>query len=376
MRDAVLVLEEGSAFRGTSFGAEGTSFGEAVFNTSMAGYQEVLTDPSYRGQVVAMTATHVGNYGMNPADAESDRIQVAGFVVREAARRASSWRAEGDLPTALREAGVVAIEGVDTRRLTRRIREQGAMRCGISTEILDVDALHARVLESPGMIGQDLTGQVTTPAAYLWHAGGRHRAVTLDFGVKRSILRNLARHGFEVVVLPASASEEEVLAHDPDGVFVSNGPGDPAAVKGGIATLGRLLGKVPVFGICLGSQLLGHALGAETYKLRFGHRGVNQPVLRRVDGTVEITSHNHGFAVDAASLGEQVEAQLFETAEHGQVEVSHLNLNDGTCEGLVCRDLPAFSVQYHPEAAPGPHDAEYLFERFSHLVQREKGGAG
>ncbi|MDQ4130031.1 MAG: glutamine-hydrolyzing carbamoyl-phosphate synthase small subunit [Actinomycetota bacterium] len=375
MSAGLLVLEDGTAFRGTSFGAEGTSFGEAVFNTGMAGYQEVLTDPSYRGQVVVMTATHIGNYGMNPDDAESDRIQVAGFVVREAARRPSSWRARGDLRSALREAGVVAVEGIDTRRLTRRIREQGAMRCGISTEILDVDALHAQVLASPGMIGRDLTREVTTPAPYRWGRGGRHRAVTLDFGVKRSILRNLARHGFEVVVLPATASAEEVLAHDPDGVFVSNGPGDPAAVTEGIATLRHLLGEIPVFGICLGSQLLGHALGADTYKLRFGHRGTNQPVLRRADGTVEITSHNHGFAVDSASLGKQVGAQLFETAEHGQVEVSHLNLNDGTCEGLSCRDLPAFSVQYHPEAAPGPHDAEYLFERFSRLVESEKGGA-
>ncbi|MDQ3931310.1 MAG: glutamine-hydrolyzing carbamoyl-phosphate synthase small subunit [Actinomycetota bacterium] len=379
---ALVVLEDGGAFRGTSFAAEGTSFGEAVFNTGMAGYQEILTDPSYRGQVVVMTATHVGNYGMNPDDAESDQIQVSGFVVREAARRPSSWRARGDLGSALREAGIVAVEGVDTRRLTRRIREQGAMRCGVSTEILDVDALHAKVLESPGMIGRDLTREVTTSSPYtlpgdVGRQGPRHRAVALDFGVKRSILRNLARHGFEVVVLPADASEEEVLAHDPDGIFVSNGPGDPAAVTGGIETLRRLLGKVPVFGICLGSQLLGHALGAETYKLRFGHRGVNQPVLRRADGTVEITSHNHGFAVDAASLGEQVEAQLYETAGHGQVEVSHLNLNDGTCEGLVCLDVPAFSVQYHPEAAPGPHDAEYLFERFSRLVevaQREEGG--
>lgn len=371
---AVLVLEDGTAFRGASFGAEGTSFGEAVFNTGMAGYQEVLTDPSYRGQIVVMTAPHIGNYGMNPADAESECIQVAGFVVREAARRPSSWRARGDVRSELRDGGVVAIEGVDTRRLTRRIREQGAMRCGISTEVLDADALHAQVLESPDMIGRDLTREVTTPAPYS-RGEGRHRAVTLDFGVKRSILRNLAHRGFEVVVLPASATAEQVLALEPDGVFLSNGPGDPAAVTGGIATLRRLLGKVPVFGICLGSQLLGHALGADTYKLRFGHRGVNQPVLRRADGTVEITSHNHGFSVDAASLGEQIGAHRYSTAEHGQVEVSHLNLNDGTCEGLVCRDLPAFSVQYHPEAAPGPHDAEYLFERFSRLVEREKGGA-
>jgi carbamoyl-phosphate synthase small subunit len=370
---ALLVLEDGTAFRGRSFGAPGTVFGEAVFNTGMAGYQEVLTDPSYRRQIVAMTAPHIGNYGMNAADAESDRIQVAGFVVKEAARRASSWRAEQDLRTALAEAGVVSIEGVDTRRLTRHLRDRGAMRCAISTEALDTDALLARVIDSPGMVGADLAREVTTAEPYVVAATGgpaRFRVATLDFGIKRNIVRQLAAHGCEVHVLPATTSADEVRALEPDGVFLSNGPGDPAAVTYGIDTTAALLGEVPVFGICLGSQLLGAALGAETYKLVFGHHGVNQPVLRREDGVVEITSHNHGFAVRASSLGEQVDEYRFRTRDHGRVEVSHLSLNDDTCEGLVCHDLAAFSVQYHPEAAPGPHDAAYLFERFTALMGR------
>lgn len=370
---ALLVLEDGTSFRGRSFAAAGTAFGEAVFNTGMAGYQEVLTDPSYRGQVVAMTAPHVGNYGMNAADAESDRIQVAGYVVREAARRPSSWRAEQDLRGALAEAGVVAIEDVDTRRLTRRLRDRGAMRCAVSTEVLDADVLLAQVLDSPGMVGADLAREVTTPTPYRVEATGgaaRFRVVALDFGIKRNILRQLAGHGCDVEVLPATATADEVRTLEPDGVFLSNGPGDPAAVTYGIATTAALLGEVPVFGICLGSQLLGAALGAGTYKLVFGHRGVNQPVLRREDGVVEITSHNHGFAVRAASLGEQLDAHRFRTPDHGTVTVSHVSLNDDTCEGLVCDDLTAFSVQYHPEAAPGPHDAAYLFDRFTALMGR------
>ncbi len=368
--DALLVLEDGTAFRGRSFGAEGTVFGEAVFNTGMAGYQEVLTDPSYRGQVVAMTVPHVGNYGMNEDDAESERIQVTGFVVREAARRPSSWRATGDLRSTLRDAGVVAVEGVDTRRLTRHLRERGAMRCGLSTTSGDVDALLQQVLASPGMVGRDLASDagVTEPVRAAADGSPRFRVAALDFGMKRSILRSLTAAGMEVEVLPARSTAQEVLAGEPDGVFLSNGPGDPAAVEHGIATLSALVGRVPVFGICLGSQLLGHALGAQTYKLRFGHRGVNQPVLRRADGSVEITSHNHGFAVDPTTLGEQVDRHRFATRSHGQVEVTHVNLNDGTCEGLTCLDVPAFSVQYHPEAAPGPHDAAYLFERFAALM--------
>lgn len=368
--EALVVLEDGTALRGRSFGAPGTVFGEAVFNTGMAGYQEVLTDPSYHRQVVTMTAPHIGNYGLNAADAESDRIQVAGFVVREAARRPSSWRAEQDLAGALREAGVVGVEGVDTRLLTRTLREEGAMRCGVSTEVLDADALLDQVRDSPGMVGADLAREVSTDRPYTLPAEGetRYRVAAVDYGIKANILRLLTARGCEVTVLPATTGAEDVLALEPDGVFLSNGPGDPAAVTYGIAATAGLLGRVPVFGICLGSQLLGSALGAKTYKLRFGHRGVNQPVIRREDGVVEITSHNHGFSVDMETLGERVAEQAYATPDHGVVEVSHVNLNDDTCEGLVCRELPAFSVQYHPEAAPGPHDARYLFDRFTRLM--------
>ena len=368
--DALLVLEDGTAFRGRGFGAVGTVLGEAVFNTGMAGYQEVLTDPSYRNQIVAMTAPHVGNYGMNADDQESDRIQVAGFVVREAARRPSSWRSEVDLRTALADADVVGIEGVDTRRLTRHLRDAGAMKAALSTEILDVDALVQRAIDGPDMVGADLASEVTTDRIYTVPAHGQRRArvVAIDFGMKRSIVRYLAEEGCEVDVLPATAAIDDVLAREPDGVFLSNGPGDPAAVQQGVDTTRGLLGKLPVFGICLGSQLVGRALGAETYKLTFGHRGVNQPVLRRHDGGVEITSHNHGFAVQASTLGEQVDAHTFDTADHGRVEVSHVNLNDDVCEGLTAHELRAFSVQYHPEAAPGPNDARYLFGRFADLL--------
>jgi carbamoyl-phosphate synthase small subunit len=295
----------------------------------------------------------------------------------------SSWRAQRDLRTALTESHVVGIEGVDTRRLTRHLRDRGAMRAGLSTELLEVDDLLARVLESPGMAGAELASEVTTSEPYVLAAAGhgapRFRVVALDFGMKRSIGRYLSEEGMEVHVLPAGATADDVRAVEADGLFLSNGPGDPATVAQGIATTRELLGEVPVFGICLGSQLVGHALGADTYKLTFGHRGVNQPVLRRADGVVEITSHNHGFAVRASSLGEQVGEHAFATADHGVVEVSHVNLNDDVVEGLTARDLPAFSVQYHPEAAPGPSDARYLFARFAELMQRHgaaaRGGA-
>lgn len=376
---ALLVLEDGTAFRGRSIGAPGTVTGEAVFNTGMAGYQEVLTDPSYRRQIVAMTAPHVGNYGLNAADMESDRIQVAGYVVKEAARRPSSWRAEQDLRDGLADAEVVGIEGIDTRRLTRHLRERGAMRAGLSTEVLDVDALLERVVAAPTMEGLELASEVTTAEPYVVPASGgerRFRVAAIDFGMKRSIVRYLAEQGMEVHVLPSTTTAEQVRELAPDGLFLSNGPGDPATVAAGIATTNALLGEIPTFGICLGSQLLGRALGAGTYKLTFGHRGVNQPVLRRADGVVEITSHNHGFAVQASSLGEQVDRHAFATADHGVVEVSHVNLNDDVVEGLTARDLPAFSVQYHPESAPGPSDARYLFARFADLLERTHRGRG
>jgi carbamoyl-phosphate synthase small subunit len=351
--------------------------GEAVFNTGMTGYQEVLTDPSYRGQIVAMTAAHVGNYGMNPDHAESERIQVAGFVVREMAHRPSSWTSKGDLPSALADADVVAIEDVDTRRLTRRLREHGAMRSGLSSEILDVDALLELVRSSPSMEGRELVSEVGVREARIVRPDGevRFRIAALDLGMKRSMVTGLVGLGAELHLLPSDTGADAVRALAPDGLFISNGPGDPATVRAAVATTQALLGEVPIFGICLGSQLLGRALGASTYKLAFGHRGINQPVLRRREGVVEITSHNHGFAVDATTLGERTGEHRYATAAHGDVEVSHVNLNDDVCEGLVALDIPAFSVQYHPEAAPGPSDAHYLFDRFGALMSAYRDGS-
>jgi carbamoyl-phosphate synthase small subunit len=375
--EALLVLEEGSSFRGRGFGARGEAFGEAVFNTSMAGYQEVLTDPSYAGQLVAMTYPHQGNYGLNHEDPESSRVQVAGFAVREASRRASNWRARTTLAESLGQAGVVGIEGIDTRRLTLRIRHGGAMRSGISTLDLDPQTLLEKVRGRPGMEGADLARSVSTPSPYEASevAGPAHRGRgrvlrvgAYDFGIKRNILRSLARWGCEVTVLPAATPAEEVLATGYDGVFLSNGPGDPAATTYGIEACRALLGRLPLFGICLGHQLMARALGASTFKLKFGHRGVNQPVLNTESGVVEITSHNHGFAVDPHSLGALTDGRVAET-RFGGVVLSHWNLNDGTLEGLRCLDVPAFSVQYHPEAAPGPHDAAYLFARFRQLME-------
>jgi carbamoyl-phosphate synthase small subunit len=367
--EAVLVLEDGTSFRGRAFGAVGEAFGEAVFNTSMSGYQEVLTDPSYAGQIVTMTSPHQGNYGVNREDPESGRMQVAGFAVREASRRPSSWRSERSLPDELESAGIVGIEGIDTRRLTLRIRETGAMRCAVSTEDLDPGSLVERVRRSPRMEGADLAREVTTPQPYEARdavgpadaTGGRvFRVAAYDFGIKRNILRLLAAHGCETTVFPAETPAAEVLRGDFDGVFLSNGPGDPAATTYGVAAARELLGTKPIFGICLGNQLLGLALGGRTYKLKFGHRGINQPVLNRDTGAVEISSHNHGFAVDPTSLEGGT--------AFGRVSLTHWNLNDDTLEGLRCLDVPAFSVQYHPEAAPGPHDSRYLFDRFRELM--------
>jgi len=374
--EALLVLEDGLALRGSAFGASGTVTGEAVFTTGMIGYQEVLTDPSFRGQVVAMTVPHVGNYGMNDEDQESDRIQVAGFVVREAARRASSWRATTGVREALVAAGVVAIEGVDTRALTRHLRERGAMRCALSTEVADVDALVDLARAAPSMVGRELVSEVTSTHARTLRPEGpvRARVAAIDLGMKRSMARGLLEQGLEVHLLPATASADDVRSLEVDGLFLSNGPGDPATVTTTIAATRALLGELPIFGICMGSQLLGHALGASTLRLDFGHRGVNQPVLRHRDGVIEITSHNHGFAVDADTLGERTGPHTWRTATMGAVDVSHVNLNDGVCEGLALHDVPAFSVQYHPEASPGPHDAWHLFARFAELIDAVRAG--
>jgi carbamoyl-phosphate synthase small subunit len=368
---ALLALEDGTVFHGTAFGAEGESFGEAVFNTGMAGYQEILTDPSYAGQIVTMTAPQQGNYGVNNEDPESWRVQVAGFAVREASRRASSWRAEATLADALADAGTVGIEGIDTRALTVRLRTAGAMRAGVSTVDLDPSSLVERVRAADGMAGADLARTVSTPTVYEAEdlvgppddtLGQVFRVAAYDFGMKRNILRRLAACGIATTVFPAETPATEIAAGGYDGVFLSNGPGDPAATGYGIAATRTLLGKVPVFGICLGSQLLGLALGGRTYKMPYGHRGVNQPVRDVATGTVEITSHNHGFAVDPSSWARDDDG--FALTDFGRVSLSHWNLNDGTLEGMRCLDVPAFAVQYHPEAAPGPHDARYLFDEF------------
>lgn len=375
---ALLALEDGSAFRGECFGAPGESFGEAVFNTGMAGYQEVLTDPSYAGQIVAMTAPQQGNYGVNPDDAESQRLQVAGFAVREASRRASNWRAVRTLGEELEAAGVVGIEGIDTRRLTLRLREHGAMRSAVSTLDVDPTSLVARVQASPSMVGADLARSVSVAESYLAEElvgapdasmGPIFRVAAYDFGMKRNILRRLAASGCETTVFPAETPPARIAEGRFDGVFLSNGPGDPSATAYGIAAVRSLLGKVPIFGICLGHQLLGLALGGRTYKMRFGHRGVNQPVRNLRTGAVEITSHNHGFAVDAEGWNRVERERPTAATDYGEVELTHWNLNDGTLEGLRCLDVPAFSVQYHPEAAPGPHDARYLFGEFRVLME-------
>ena len=373
---ALLALEDGTVFRGSGFGATGETFGEAVFNTGMTGYQEVLTDPSYRGQIVTMTAPQQGNYGMHAADAESGRIHVAGFAVREASRRASSPRADGTLGEGLDAAGVVGIEGIDTRKLTLRIREAGAMRAGISTVDLDAGSLVDRVRETPGMEGADMARTVTTPDPFdaseivgpaETTRGRVLRIAVVDFGVKRNILRSLATAGIGATVLPAETPAGDVVAGGYDGVLLSNGPGDPAATPYGVAVARDLLGQIPLFGICLGHQLLGLALGGRTFKMPFGHRGGNQPVRDTRTGEVRITSHNHGFAVDPAGWERGPDGSV--RTAFGRAELSHRNLNDDTLEGLRCLDVAAFSVQYHPEAAPGPHDARGLFDEFRALIE-------
>ncbi|TDD82461.1 glutamine-hydrolyzing carbamoyl-phosphate synthase small subunit [Actinomadura rubrisoli] len=372
MTPALLVLEDGRVFHGAAYGAEGETFGEMVFNTGMTGYQETLTDPSYARQIVAMTAPHIGNTGVNGEDPESARIQVAGYVVREPARVASNWRATGSLGSALREQGVVGIAITGTRALTRHLRDKGAMRAGIfsGTDALaaGAESLVERVRQSPSMEGADLARAVSTGEAYVIPAQGerRYTVAAVDLGIKSMTPYRMSERGCEVHVLPASSTAQDILALDPDGVFFSNGPGDPAAAGYAVDALRGVLdaGK-PFFGICFGNQIFGRALGLGTYKLRFGHRGINQPVQDRATGKVDVSAHNHGFAVQAPSDGP------FDTP-YGRAEVSHVNLNDGCVEGLRLLDRPAFSVQYHPEAAAGPHDASGLFDRFCELMEGSK----
>ncbi|MGW7054641.1 glutamine-hydrolyzing carbamoyl-phosphate synthase small subunit [Streptomyces sp. NPDC054887] len=365
---AVLVLEDGRSFRGRAYGAVGETFGEAVFNTGMTGYQETLTDPSYHRQVVVMTAPHVGNTGVNDEDDESKKIWVAGYVVRDPARVPSNWRSSRSLDEQLVDQGIVGISGIDTRALTRHLRERGAMRVGIfSGEALaDEETLLARVKEAPQMAGASLAAEVATKEPYVVPAIGEKKftVAAIDLGIKGMTPHRMAERGIEVHVLPATATAEEVYAVAPDGVFLSNGPGDPSTVDLTVvrAVLDR---RTPLFGICFGNQILGRALGFGTYKLKYGHRGINQPVQDRTTGKVEVTAHNHGFAVDAPL------DRVSETP-YGRAEVSHVCLNDDVVEGLQLLDQPAFSVQYHPEAAAGPHDAAYLFDRFVTLMEGQR----
>ncbi|MBD2345459.1 glutamine-hydrolyzing carbamoyl-phosphate synthase small subunit [Anabaena subtropica] len=372
---ALLVLADGTPYRGWSFGATGTTIGEVVFNTGMTGYQEVLTDPSYCGQIVVFTYPELGNTGVNPEDEESARPQVRGAIARNICYKPSNWRSTQSLPDYLKQHQVPGIFGIDTRALTRKIRMYGAMNGGISTEILDESELLEQVQAAPSMAGLNLVREVTTSNVYEWsdpttpvwefnpdatvNNGESLTVVALDFGVKRNILRRLASYGCRVIVVPADTPSEQILKYNPDGIFLSNGPGDPSAVTEGITTAKALLqSQKPIFGICMGHQILGHALGAETFKLKFGHRGLNQPAGSQQ--RVEITSQNHSFAINPDSLPEAV------------VEISHLNLNDRTVAGLRHKSLPIFSVQYHPEASPGPHDADYLFAQFVHQMRTAK----
>jgi carbamoyl-phosphate synthase small subunit len=369
---ALLVLADGTTYRGWSFGAAGTTVGEVVFNTGMTGYQEVLTDPSYAGQIITFTYPELGNTGVNPDDEESPTIHAKAVIARNITDRPSNWRSTQSLPQYLRERNVPGIYGIDTRSLTRKLREYGAINGGVSTEILDPEKLLDLVQQAPNMTGLNLVKEVTTEQIYEWSEatdvawefatrGNTDQTLTvvaIDFGVKRNILRRLASYGCKVIVVPANTPSAEILAYNPDGIFLSNGPGDPAAVTEGITVTKELIAaEKPTFGICMGHQILGLALGAETFKLKFGHRGLNQPA--GLQKQIEITSQNHGFAIAEESLG-------------ADVEITHLNLNDQTVAGLRHKTLPFFSVQYHPEASPGPHDADYLFENFVKLMQEAR----
>jgi carbamoyl-phosphate synthase small subunit len=386
MSAAILVLEDGRTFRGEAFGAVGETFGEAVFTTGMTGYQETLTDPSYHRQVVVQTAPHIGNTGVNGEDDESGRIWVAGYVVRDASREASNWRATGELEDRLKAEGIVGIAGIDTRALTRHLRERGAMRVGVSSVDPGVsvgawaEMLHQRVLESPQMVGADLSAEVSTPQTYTVEAEGeqRYTVAALDLGIKRNVARRLAARGVTTHIMPVSSTVDDLLKVAPDAVFFSPGPGDPATADHPVALAQEVMRRgIPLFGICFGSQILGRALGFGTYKLGYGHRGINQPVMDRTTGKVEVTSHNHGFAVGLPdrernhSAGDAPLDRVIDT-EFGRVEVSHVCLNDDVVEGLRALDVPAFTVQYHPEAAAGTHDADYLFDRFVGLMEGKR----
>ena len=352
---AILLLADGRIFEGKSFGYQGETTGEVCFNTGMTGYQEILTDPSYCKQIVTMTSPHIGNYGINEEDIESENIQVAGFVIKEETITPSNWRSTQSLGEYLKKNKIVGIKEIDTRSLTRHIRDKGAMNGIISSNDLDIQSLEKKLKEFPDMNGLDLAKDVTTQKKYKWPGKGEYKVAVIDFGIKKNILRLLSDAGCELTVFPASIKAEDILSFEPDGVFLSNGPGDPLAVTYGIETVKKLLGKVPLFGICLGHQILALALGASTFKLKFGHRGINHPVRNNEKNTVEITSQNHGFAVDLDSLPPNVIS-------------THINLNDNTSGGIRCTDIPAFSVQYHPESSPGPHDSRYLFNQFIEMM--------
>ena len=358
-KEAVLLLDDGRLFKGTVFGAIGESIGEVCFNTGMTGYQEILTDPSYAKQMVTMTAPHIGNYGINSEDVESEKIQVAGFIIKEESFIPSNWRSEMSLAEYLKKQNVVGIKNIDTRALTKHIRDNGAMNGVISSKTDNIDELASKLNDTPPMEGLDLAKIVSTKKIYQWSEKGRYKIAAIDFGIKKNILRLLESFDCSVMVFPAKTKAHEILSYDPDGVFLSNGPGDPAAVRYGIETIKNLLGIKPIFGICLGHQLLALALGAKTFKLKFGHRGINHPVKNINLGTIEITSQNHGFAVDLDSLPKNILS-------------THINLNDNTSAGIECTEYPAFSVQYHPESSPGPHDSRYLFKKFIGMMDAEK----